>query len=65
MHGEPFDCWCRAMPALPAGRIEAADGCLCPECLAGEMAQVARAQQKGEGASGAPAADQAPPGVDD
>jgi hypothetical protein len=64
MHGEPFDCWCRAMPALPAGRIEAAGRCLCPECLAGEIAQVARAQKDGV-VSVAPVADQAPPGAGD
>ncbi|WP_228939093.1 cysteine-rich CWC family protein [Paraburkholderia saeva] len=42
-------CWCRAMPALPAERLAAGSGCLCPECLATEIASV---QQSG--APGAP-----------
>ncbi|TDN68171.1 cysteine-rich CWC family protein [Paraburkholderia sp. BL10I2N1] len=38
------ECWCRSMPALPAERLEAGRGCLCPECLAEE---IARAQLAG------------------
>ncbi|WP_429255075.1 cysteine-rich CWC family protein [Paraburkholderia sp. GAS334] len=35
-------CWCRAMPALPRERLEPGSGCLCPECLADEIASVQR-----------------------
>ncbi|WP_090534820.1 cysteine-rich CWC family protein [Paraburkholderia sartisoli] len=42
-------CWCRAMPALPVARLDAGSGCLCPECLASEIASVRRS-----GAPGAP-----------
>ena len=41
MHGQPFECWCRAMPSLPADRLEAGRPCLCPECLAAEIARAA------------------------
>jgi hypothetical protein len=27
-------CWCQALPPLDPGRIEAAAGCYCPDCLA-------------------------------
>jgi len=40
MHGQPFDCWCKSMPALPADRLEPGGRCLCPECLAAEIARV-------------------------
>ena len=33
------DCWCRSMPALPANRLKAGRACLCPECLADEIAR--------------------------
>jgi hypothetical protein len=39
LHGQPFDCWCKAMPALPAARLEPGGRCLCPECLAAEIAR--------------------------
>jgi ribosomal protein L34E len=39
MHGQPFDCWCKSMPALPADRLEPGGRCLCPECLAAEIAR--------------------------
>jgi hypothetical protein len=38
MQKEPFDCWCRRMPALPRERLDPAGRCLCPECLAAEIA---------------------------
>ncbi|WP_201643681.1 cysteine-rich CWC family protein [Paraburkholderia metrosideri] len=41
MGAQPFDCWCREMPSLPADRLDPASRCLCPECLAAEMARVA------------------------
>ncbi len=41
-HAQPFDCWCASMPPLPAARIDRSAGCLCPECLAGEIARAAR-----------------------
>ncbi|PLZ02323.1 hypothetical protein CY652_11340 [Burkholderia sp. WAC0059] len=31
---EPFDCWCKTLPALPVDRLEPQGRCLCPECLA-------------------------------
>jgi hypothetical protein len=40
MHRQPFDCWCKSMPALPADRLEPGGRCLCPECLAAEIARV-------------------------
>jgi hypothetical protein len=33
------DCWCRAMPPLPADKLKAGSRCLCPECLAEEIAR--------------------------
>ncbi|MBV8627832.1 MAG: cysteine-rich CWC family protein [Paraburkholderia sp.] len=39
MRNEASDCWCRSMPALPAERLKAGSGCLCPECLAEEIAR--------------------------
>jgi len=42
MHAEPFDCWCREMPALPRERLDPAGRCLCPECLAAEIARTAQ-----------------------
>ncbi|QDQ82395.1 cysteine-rich CWC family protein [Paraburkholderia megapolitana] len=43
MRAEPAagapDCWCRSMPALPANRLKAGRACLCPECLADEIAR--------------------------
>ncbi|WP_133649817.1 cysteine-rich CWC family protein [Paraburkholderia flava] len=32
-------CWCRAMPALPTERLVPGRACLCPECLADEIAR--------------------------
>jgi hypothetical protein len=43
MHAQPFDCWCREMPALPQERLDADKRCLCPECLAAEIARVVQA----------------------
>jgi hypothetical protein len=40
MHGQPFDCWCKSMPALPAERLDPGSRCLCPECLAADIARV-------------------------
>ncbi|RFU47283.1 cysteine-rich CWC family protein [Paraburkholderia sp. DHOC27] len=37
-HAAPPGCWCAAMPSLPANRLEAGGRCLCPECLAAEIA---------------------------
>ncbi|MFL9867685.1 cysteine-rich CWC family protein [Paraburkholderia fungorum] len=39
MHAVPFNCWCREMPALPADRVDPSGRCLCPECLAAELAR--------------------------
>ncbi|WP_175149497.1 cysteine-rich CWC family protein [Paraburkholderia ultramafica] len=47
MHAQPLECWCRAMPSLPADRLDPARRCLCPECLA---AEIARATYAGSGA---------------
>jgi hypothetical protein len=33
------DCWCHAMPPLPAGRLKPGSGCMCLECLAEEIAR--------------------------
>ncbi|WP_144111229.1 cysteine-rich CWC family protein [Paraburkholderia sp. BCC1886] len=41
-HAQPFECWCQAMPVLPSGKLDAARGCLCPECLVAEIAQAAQ-----------------------
>ncbi|CAH2803771.1 MAG: hypothetical protein CPDRYMAC_5713 [uncultured Paraburkholderia sp.] len=43
MHATPFECWCREMPALPAERLKPDRRCLCPECLAAEIARAAQA----------------------
>ncbi|AXE90993.1 cysteine-rich CWC family protein [Paraburkholderia terricola] len=42
MHAQPSECWCREMPVLPADRLDPAGRCLCPECLAAEIARAAR-----------------------
>ncbi|REG60589.1 hypothetical protein B0G80_3393 [Paraburkholderia sp. BL6669N2] len=47
MHGQPFDCWCREMPPLPADRLDPTGRCLCPECLAAEIAQAAQVRPGG------------------
>jgi hypothetical protein len=38
---EPFDCWCRALPALPASQLDPRGRCLCPDCLAEAAATAA------------------------
>jgi hypothetical protein len=38
---EPFDCWCRTLPALPASRVDPRGRCMCPECLADAAARAA------------------------
>ncbi|WP_075643435.1 cysteine-rich CWC family protein [Paraburkholderia ginsengiterrae] len=43
-HAQPFDCWCRQMPPLPADRLEPGGRCLCPECLAAEIARAAQSR---------------------
>ena len=30
-------CWCTQLPSLPAAVLDAAQGCLCEECLKGEL----------------------------
>ncbi|WP_085482755.1 cysteine-rich CWC family protein [Paraburkholderia susongensis] len=40
-------CWCRALPPLPAERLEPGGRCLCPECLAGEIARAAQGGGRG------------------
>ncbi|MEW9581320.1 cysteine-rich CWC family protein [Paraburkholderia sp. DGU8] len=47
MHAQLSECWCREMPPLPADRLDPRSRCLCPECLA---AEIARAAQAGQGA---------------
>ncbi|MGF6644185.1 MULTISPECIES: cysteine-rich CWC family protein [Paraburkholderia] len=47
MHGQPFDCWCKSMPALPAERLDPGSRCLCPECLAADIARVQAAGVRG------------------
>ncbi|ASV97543.1 cysteine-rich CWC family protein [Paraburkholderia aromaticivorans] len=42
-HAQPFECWCRQMPSLPADRLDPAGRCLCPECLAAEIARAGQA----------------------
>jgi hypothetical protein len=37
--GDRAGCWCMAMPSLPADALDASTGCLCPECLAAEIAR--------------------------
>nr|WP_232470787.1 cysteine-rich CWC family protein [Caballeronia hypogeia] len=34
-------CWCAGMSALPLERLRADESCLCPACLAAEIARVA------------------------
>ncbi|MFM0597358.1 cysteine-rich CWC family protein [Paraburkholderia dilworthii] len=46
-HAQPFDCWCREMPSLPAERLDPAGGCLCPECLAAEIARATQGRPPG------------------
>jgi hypothetical protein len=47
-HAEPFDCWCKTLPALPASEVDLRGRCLCPECLANSVAaaQAARTQTR-------------------
>lgn len=46
----PFTCWCAAMPAMPAGARPATGArCLCPACLADEIARRVAASTAGEG----------------
>jgi hypothetical protein len=49
MHAPPPGCWCKAMPALPAERLEPGGRCLCPECLAAEIARAQVAGATGPG----------------
>lgn len=42
MRAPSDDCWCRQMPPLPADRLERSRGCLCPQCLAAEIARAAQ-----------------------
>jgi hypothetical protein len=45
-HSQPFVCWCAAMPGLPAGAQPALGArCLCPECLADDIARRVSAAQ--------------------
>lgn len=37
-HAEPFDCWCKALPPLPANQLDPRGRCVCPECLATSVA---------------------------
>jgi len=37
-HAEPFDCWCKTLPALPANQVDPRGRCMCPECLATSVA---------------------------
>ncbi|WP_321886039.1 cysteine-rich CWC family protein [Paraburkholderia bannensis] len=37
-HTEPFDCWCKALPAVPANQLDPRGRCMCPECLAAAVA---------------------------
>ncbi|AHI77591.1 cysteine-rich CWC family protein [Burkholderia thailandensis USAMRU Malaysia  len=47
----PFTCWCAAMPAMPPGAQPATGArCLCPECLADEIARRIAAGAVGAGA---------------
>jgi hypothetical protein len=47
---EPFDCWCKSLPALPAHALDPRGRCLCPVCLAEAAAPAAGAAPKGGGA---------------
>jgi hypothetical protein len=40
---QPFECWCAALPELLPERLAADTRCLCPECLADEIAQSSHA----------------------
>ncbi|NML33427.1 cysteine-rich CWC family protein [Paraburkholderia antibiotica] len=44
MQMTPGQCWCRALPPLPAERLDPKSRCLCPECLAAEIARAARGE---------------------
>ncbi|WGS50041.1 cysteine-rich CWC family protein [Paraburkholderia sp. D15] len=46
-HAQPFDCWCAEMPVLPVERVDPAGGCLCPECLAAEIARATQGRLPG------------------
>ncbi|MDR3099487.1 MAG: cysteine-rich CWC family protein [Paraburkholderia sp.] len=35
---EPFDCWCKTLPAVPASQLDPRGRCLCPDCLAEAVA---------------------------
>jgi hypothetical protein len=37
-NSQPFDCWCKVLPALPANQLDPRGRCLCPECLAAAVA---------------------------
>ncbi len=42
----PFTCWCQARPSLPpAPRPAGGARCLCPECLADEIARRVSAER--------------------
>ncbi|MEX3956301.1 cysteine-rich CWC family protein [Trinickia sp. EG282A] len=45
------DCWCASMPKLPAGRLVPGAPCLCPQCLATELAASA-GESSGHSAAG-------------
>ncbi|WP_411572018.1 cysteine-rich CWC family protein [Trinickia symbiotica] len=45
------DCWCASMPKLPAGRLVPGAPCLCPQCLATELAASA-GESSGRSAAG-------------
>lgn len=47
-HTEPFDCWCKTLPAVPANQLDPRGRCLCPECLAAAVAAGAAPQDAGE-----------------
>jgi hypothetical protein len=40
---QPFECWCAALLKLPPERLAADARCLCPECLADEIAKSSHA----------------------
>ncbi|MEM5327330.1 cysteine-rich CWC family protein [Paraburkholderia sp. JHI2823] len=44
---EPFDCWCKSLPALPANELDPRGRCLCPECLVAAMAPAPGGAPKG------------------
>lgn len=47
---EPFDCWCKALPAVPASQLDPRGRCLCPECLVAGVAAGGTPKGKGGGA---------------